>query len=225
MNDKPLQVLHIPVQIEGRVLLKMPAGPPPWPVLCGFHGYGELAEAQMNRLTSISAAQEWLLVSVQALHPFYLLKHRVGASWMTKLDRDKAIRQNVRYVDNVLDRLEKERRLMRPPVFAGFSQGTAMVCRTAALGRSGCAGVILLGGDVPEDLPVSDLRKLSRAVVGRGRDDRLYSQEQWRKDVQRLKNAGVAVTDLEVEGEHEWNSAFSAAADQMLNAVLSRLSR
>ena len=41
----------------------------------------------MHALQSIPGAREWLLVSVQALHPFYTRKDRVVATWMTRDDR------------------------------------------------------------------------------------------------------------------------------------------
>ena len=56
----------------------------PWPLLVGFHGYAETAGDHMDALRAIPGTGEWLLVSIQALHPFYARKERVVASWMTR---------------------------------------------------------------------------------------------------------------------------------------------
>src|SRR2546430_1406546 len=77
---------------RGRSSTEEPAGRGPWPLLLGFHGYGEAAEAQLERLQSIPDAVRWLRVSVQALHRFYRGRTSdVVASWMTKQDRELAI--------------------------------------------------------------------------------------------------------------------------------------
>ena len=102
----------------------------------------------MTALQRIPNASEWLLVAVQALHPFYTKNERIVASWMTRLDRELAIADNVRYVAAVVEAVRDELGLETSPiVFAGFSQGVAMAYRAAA--AIPAAGVIALAGDVP----------------------------------------------------------------------------
>ena len=114
-------------RVHGRYLVRTPTAAGPWPVLFSFHGYGEDASTNLTALQRIPNASEWLLVAVQALHPFYTKNERVVASWMTRQDRELAIADNVRYVAGVVGAVSHEFGLETSPiVFAGFSQGVAM---------------------------------------------------------------------------------------------------
>src|SRR3954453_15169282 len=125
----------IPVGTHGRYLVAPPFPPGPAPILVGFHGYGEGAEAQLERMRRIPGAERWLLVSIQGLHRFYQRRaNQVVASWMTRQDRDLAIADNLTYVTAVIDRLDDERRGSPRLVLTGFSQGVAMMFRAATSG-------------------------------------------------------------------------------------------
>ena len=93
----------------GRYLVE-PAPQPGAPFLVGFHGYGQRAEHLLEELRRIPGAAGWTLVAVQALHRFYSTKTReVVGSWMTSLDRDQAIEDNISYVLRVVAELRAER--------------------------------------------------------------------------------------------------------------------
>ena len=94
---------------HGRYLIEPPASAGPAPMLVGFHGYGEGAEAQLERMRRIPGADRWLLVSIQGLHRFYQRRaNEVVASWMTRQDRELAIADNLAYVSAVIDAVERE---------------------------------------------------------------------------------------------------------------------
>jgi predicted esterase len=175
-------------------------------LLVGFHGYGETAEAHLAQLERISGIQEWSIAAVQALHPFYVRStQEVVASWMTKLDREEAIADNIEYVRRVVAAL--------PPaetrVFAGFSQGAAMAWRAAA--AISCDGVIAIGGDVPPDVGSSNIR----ALIARGNRDEWYTDEKLKKDLRLAPNAKGLVYD----GGHEWTDELRAAAGEFLSSL------
>lgn len=136
--------LNLATSVHGRYFLE---GSGDAGTLVGFHGYGETAEASLAQLRQIPGAEEWRLVAIQALHPFYTKGGEVVASWMTRQDRELAIADNVGWVAAVLAAIGPA----SPLVFAGFSQGAAMAARAAARFQP-CAGAILLGGDIPPDL-------------------------------------------------------------------------
>jgi poly(3-hydroxybutyrate) depolymerase len=122
----------IAATVHGRYIAIPPSTPGPAPILVGFHGYGEDAEAQLERLRAIPESRRWLTVSIQALHPFYQRRtERVVASWMTRQDREAAIADNVAYVSGCIDAVAAEWPTMPTVVFAGFSQGVAMAFRAA----------------------------------------------------------------------------------------------
>lgn len=208
----------IPVTTHGRYLIEAPASSSPAPLLVGFHGYAEAADAQLERMRALPGSQDWLLASVQALHPFYRGRSQdVVAGWMTRQDRELAIADNIAYVKMVLDAIAKEWTLSSTLVFAGFSQGVAMAFRAAASSTRPAAGVIVCGGDVPPELDPKALARAPAAVVGRGLRDDWYTSEKAAADARRLRDAGVRVTAVEFDGGHEWAAPFSAAAGAFLS--------
>jgi predicted esterase len=178
-------------------------------LLAGFHGYAEAAEVNFAELQKLPGVERWSVVSIQALHPFYTRTGDVVASWMTKLDRELAIDDNLAYVRNVLAQLPAPRQL----VFAGFSQGATMAARAAA--AIDCDGLILLGGDVPPEVK-TDGARMPPVLLARGTRDDWYTAEKFDADVAFL-SPRTRVTQLVFEGGHEWSDAFRAAAGEFLS--------
>jgi predicted esterase len=205
---------------RGRYLIETPAKPGPAPILVGFHGYGEGAATQLERMRRIPGAERWLLVSIQGLHRFYQRRaNEVVASWMTRQDRDLAIADNLDYVAAVMDAIEREFPGAPRVVFSGFSQGVAMTFRAAAAYPRTIGGVIAAGGDVPPEIDAASLRRVGRALVCHGSSDEWYTQEIFDRDVRRLRDAGVAVTPLAFDGGHEWSDAVVDAASVFLREL------
>jgi predicted esterase len=203
---------------HGRYLVSLPATAGPAPLLVGFHGYGEAAEAQLARLRAIPGADTWVIASVQALHRFYRGRSdEVVAGWMTRQDRELAIADNIAYVNAVVDALAHEFPVTPTLVFAGFSQGVSMTFRAAASSTRPAAGVMVCGGDVPPELDAASLRRVPAALIGRGVRDPFYTSDQLASDVARLRDAAVDVAPLEFEGGHEWPAPFIDAAATFLN--------
>ncbi|HVS01313.1 MAG TPA: phospholipase, partial [Thermoanaerobaculia bacterium] len=91
------RVLSVPALVHGRVLLDAVDGAAS--LVVGFHGYGQLAEDHLEELRRLRGDHSWALAAVQALHPFYRRSDgTVAAGWMTRLDREQAIADNVAYV-------------------------------------------------------------------------------------------------------------------------------
>jgi predicted esterase len=180
------------------------------PTLVGFHGYGETAEIHLAELEQIPGIERWSLVAVQALHPFYTRSGAIVASWMTALDRELAVADNLAYVGRVLDLLPAP----SPLVFAGFSQGASMAARAAARLASPAA-LIILGGDIPPDVKDDTSVRLPAILVGRGDTDDWYTAEKLKHDLSYLQGT-TTVTPVEFAGGHEWTDAFREAAGTFL---------
>jgi len=202
---------------HGRYLIEPPALSGPAPVLVGFHGYGEAAEAQLDRMRRIPGADRWRLVSIQGLHRFYQRRaNEVVASWMTRQDRERAIGDNLAYVAAVMDAVDREHPGATRFVFTGFSQGVAMTFRAAAASSRTVDGVIAVGGDVPPELDAVAVGQVHRALVCHGTRDEWYTQAIFERDVQRLRRANVSVRPLEFDGAHEWSDDVAQAASLFL---------
>src|SRR3989442_15284817 len=102
-----LNAQSIEVTTHGRYLVDAPGRE--MPMLVGFHGYGESAETEFDRLRSIEGSKRWIVVAIQGLHRFYRRSsNEVVASWMTKQDRELAIADNNIYTAKVVDAVGKE---------------------------------------------------------------------------------------------------------------------
>ena len=188
-------------------------------LVVGFHGYGQDEASMMEELQRLPGHEAWTKVSVMALHRFYDTKSgRVVASWMTKLDREQAMADNVAYVTNVVTKLRIEAADDVPLVFVGFSQGAAMAWRAAAAGL-GARGLVALGGDLPPDVDAARVAGLP-VLIGRGHADTWYSQEKLDADVARLREAGGTPQVVSFEGGHVWTDEFRAAAGVFVAGLL-----
>lgn len=144
---------------------------------CWFvcHGYGQLAGDFLAAFEPIASPNR-LIVAPEALSRFYLgrvegshASARIGASWMTRADREAEIADQIAWLDRV-------RESVAPPSHArvrvlGFSQGAATVVRWLAGGATRCDDLILWAGDVPGELAAVHDR-LPGATVHLVRGDR-----------------------------------------------------
>jgi predicted esterase len=209
---------EIAATVHGRYLFAAPeAGD--CPLLVGFHGYGENAERHLEELRRLPGAARWALCAVQALHPFYNRSGEVIASWMTRLQREQAIRDNVRYVAGVVAGIKRELAVSEQLVYLGFSQGAAMAYRAAAGCGHPCQGVIVLGGDLPPELESQDLGGFPPVLLGRGSSEEWYDAAKMEHDVELLRRKGADVRPCVFEGGHEWTNEFRAAAGRFLEEI------
>jgi len=210
----------IDARITGRYLVRSPAGDVPAPLLVGFHGYGENAGQHLRELSSIPGSDDWLVVSVQALHRFYERKTgTVVGSWMTSEDREQMILDNLAYVDSVVAAVSDTHATTSTVVYSGFSQGVAMAYRAAIRGRVPAAGIIALAGDVPPEVQTDEPAEWPQVLIGRGNDDPWYTQEKLESDLARLAIENLLVDTVVFDGGHEWHDDFRAAAGRLLEAM------
>jgi predicted esterase len=210
----------IAASTHGRYLIEPPATPGPAPLLVGFHGYAEGAEAQLDRLRAIPGVDRWRIASVQGLNRFYQRRtNDVIAGWMTRQDRELAIADNLAYVAAVIDEIGREWPAPPRVVLAGFSQGVAMTFRAAAAAPA-VDGVIAVGGDVPPEIVPSALARIPAALICRGTRDEWYAAATFDNDVKRLREAGTGIEPLQYDGGHEWSGAVAQAAGRFLRERL-----
>lgn len=217
MSD--VQVHLLEAAVHGRYLLRAAAGAPAG-VLIGFHGYGESAAPHLEAMLEIPGIESWTVASIQGLHSFYTRSGEVVASWMTKLDREVAIDDNIAYVRAAVGEILASAGIEGPLVYAGFSQGVAMTYRAASEAGHACHGIIALAGDVPPELAERDLAGFPRVLIGRGASDSWYSEEKLTADVQLLRGKGVEVDFERFDGGHEWTPVFHQRCAELLAALI-----
>jgi predicted esterase len=214
-----LQSRFIPAGVHGRYLVDVPEGPGPHPLLVGFHGYKESAEGHLDQLRRVPGASRFVLVAVQSLHLFYTKGGDVVGSWMTRLGREHAIADNVRYVAAVVAEVKREVPTGGGLVYVGFSQGASMAYRAAALSGHACDGVVALGGDMPPEVAADASARLPPVLVGRGEADAWFTGEKLEKDLERLARRGVRARSVVFPGGHEWTETFRVAMGEFLRAA------
>jgi dienelactone hydrolase len=211
-----MEVRTIEAVVHGRVLYEHRSDRR---LLVGFHGYAENAERHILELQKIPGIGEWSVAAIQALHPFYPRRgggDDIVASWMTRLDRELAIAENVEYVRRALAAIWRGTSGETTLVFVGFSQGVAMAYRAAAFAAP-ANGLIALAGDVPPDVAAAEA-KLPPVLVGRGIADDWYSAERMERDIDYLRGA-TNVTVSTFNGGHEWTDEFRSAAGEFLKRI------
>jgi predicted esterase len=219
VTDRRAEARRIAALVHGRYVLEVPPVIEGAPLLVGFHGYGENAERHLEELRRIPGASRFVLCAVQALHPFYNKTGEVIGSWMTRLDREQAILDNVRYVASVVAAVKKDLPVSERLVYLGFSQGAAMAYRAAAGAGHSCQGLIVLGGDVPPELERRDLSGFPPVLLGRGSSEEWYDAAKMEHDVEVLRARRVDVRPVIFQGGHEWTDEFRAAAGEFLREV------
>ncbi len=210
----------IAASVHGRYLIRSSAEEGPAPLLVGFHGYAETAEENLDALLELPGLAHWHIVAIQGLHPFYRSRSGdLGASWMTRLDRELAIEDNVRYVGEAVTRIKTQVEVAEPVVFLGFSQGTAMAYRAAAGSGHPSQGLIALGGDAPTEIFKGELDGFPRVLIGRGTEDEWYDEGKMQRDLDLLTAAGIEPATCVFEGGHEFTAEFYQAAGRFLNGL------
>jgi predicted esterase len=191
------------------------------------HGYGQLAGAFITSFVKLGTPRR-RIVAPEALSRFYLdasrkpgdAEPRVGATWMTREDREREIDDQVAYLDALLDRVRPNTTSagVRLRVL-GFSQGVATVVRWLDRGRGRADEIILWAGSFPPDV---DLAHFAARVGGVpvvlvvGARDALAPWAAVDTALGRLLAAGLSARLVTFDGGHRLDDATlaSLAADR-----------
>ena len=95
-----------------------------------------------------------LILAPEALNRFYIDTNygRVGASWMTKDERQDDIKENIKYLNSLMDQIIREIGHNRFKInVLGFSQGGATACRWLFKSGLKFENLIMWARDIPKD--------------------------------------------------------------------------
>lgn len=175
-----------------------------------FHGYGQLANYFIKKFEVLNNGKN-LIIAPEALHRFYWkdFTGRVGASWMTKEERNDEITDYINYLNIVFDEVLSvfENKQIKINVI-GFSQGTATVCRWMANKKPEIKNLILWGGFFPHDLNFEQDKEYfnsSKPHILIGTNDEFYNLETIEKHRRMLVEKGFDSKFTHFEGKHEIN--------------------
>lgn len=193
-------------------------GAPPAELWIVLHGYGQLAGRFIRHFRAIATPHR-TVVAPEALNRFYLAgpggtrshaEAPVGATWMTREDRDREVADQHAYLDAVLAAVSPAgppRRL----VVLGFSQGVATAVRWVVRSRHAVDRVIAWAGSLPAELEPSAAAPLSgRLTMVAGRADELLTPQRIESEHARLQSLGVDAPLVWYDGGHALDASTLA---------------
>lgn len=171
-----------------------------------FHGYGQLAEFFICKFLPFDTAHR-LFVVPEATNYSYLkdFQGRVGANWMTSHERELAIENNHRYLDQLMEQILSG--FENPPIVNvfGFSQGVATATRWASRWIGNVNEFILWAGGFALDLELDVSRQnfeKTQFISVLGDQDEFVTPENLQKQRDLVGSLGKEVKKISFSGGH-----------------------
>ena len=184
-----------------------------------LHGYGQLARDFIGRLSAVDDGTR-LIVAPEGLSRFYSKQARlahftakddaVGASWMTRDDRDDEIVDQLAWLDRVLATFRARVAPTTPITVLGFSQGAATAARWVDSGGVTPAHLILWGALPADSLSTDSAVWRTRCTWVVGDRDEFVTEPMISAARTRLQEADVPFTFMSFTGGHRLDDAALA---------------
>lgn len=168
-----------------------------------LHGYGMLAEFFIKKFEPI-LNQDSCIIAPEGLSKFYTqgFYGRVGATWMTKEDREVEIQDYINYLNQLHQFICSENSSANLKInLLGFSQGGATVSRWAAHGKVQFNNLILWASVFPDDMNFEKVNSENTFLLY-GNKDEFATQEKVNEQKELLNNK-THYTIIEFEGKHD----------------------
>jgi len=159
------------------------------------------------------AEQQIYVIAPEGLSRYYLTElteqgrkdNKVGASWMTRENREMDIRNYITYLDMVFAR-ELDAFPHIPVSLVGFSQGSATATRWAIQGNLRFDKLILWSGLFPPDMDFTaghEKLKDKKSYLVVGKNDPFLNEARMLEFDQLASKIGVQPQKIYFEGKHE----------------------
>ena len=172
-----------------------------------FHGYGQLAEYFIKHFEDLDE-KENCIVAVEGLSRFYVdgLTGRVGASWMTKDDREQEIVDQSNYInlalkDAGIDPHSPDYNF----IVMGFSQGTATAIRWMVNNAIRPKHLVMWAGSFPHDVDATQKPEIFDGLslhYAHGLEDQFLQNVDMDEKLEEMKGTGMQPTTWTFEGKH-----------------------
>ena len=176
-----------------------------WIVL---HGYGMLSEFFIKKFECI-LNDSTVVIAPEGSNRFYLENnyYRVGASWMTKLDKEKDIEDNISFIQtlysNAVDEIGHTNFKLNT---LGFSQGGATLTRWIMSNNITVDSLILWGSDIPKDCLTEEKKSRWSSIDVKlviGNQDEYINEENKQKVIDLISSYGLKYELVEYKGSHK----------------------
>lgn len=178
-----------------------------------LHGYGQLAQYFIRKF-SVLSEHNIVVIAPEGLSRFYIepiegtgrKSNRVGASWMTKENRETDIANYMEYLNTVYQR--ELNGVPVPKTLLGFSQGSATASRWMLSDMVDFDRLILWSGIFPPDINFGSGRQIFARKEVRlvyGTRDPFLTDERFVEMDMISKKLGTEVNPLTFDGAHDIN--------------------
>lgn len=167
-----------------------------------LHGYGYAAEHFIKKFEPI-LTDKTFIVAPEGLSKFYLngVEGRIGASWMTKENREEEITDYINYLNLLYDNITKENPNAKINIL-GFSQGGATASRWIANGELKCDNFILWCSVFPDDMQFESISNTNTYFLY-GDNDQYVTEERVSKQQELINNSELEIKTIVFEGKHD----------------------
>ena len=168
-----------------------------------LHGYGMLAEFFIKKFEPI-LNDDTCVIAPEGLSKFYTkgFYGRVGATWMTKEDRETEIKDYINYLNQLHQFIcEQNNNTDLKTNLLGFSQGGATVSRWAANEKAKFSNLILWASVFPEDMNFEQVNT-SNTFLLYGDEDEFAAEEKVNQQTELLNNK-AHFTIIKFKGKHD----------------------
>ncbi len=171
-------------------------------VVIALHGYGQSAEFFIRKFSSLY--NDYHVIAPEGLHRFYLngTEGRVGASWMTKTEREDDISDNILYLDRIIEHIQ-DTQPSKKIILLGFSQGGATAARWFySKNNQNVKNLIMWATVFPPDIDENLIQKEnSDNYFVLGNEDQYYRNEDAEKVRTFYRSFGFNTIDY--QGSHD----------------------
>ncbi len=177
-----------------------------------LHGYGQLARYFIQKFTCLEQYQV-CVIAPEGLSKFYLenidkggrSSNRVGATWMTKENREAEIENYLQYLNAVYQNIVPPNNQI-PITILGFSQGAATASRWVLHNKITFDKLILWAGLLPPDMELKKGREIfqqKRIYFIYGDADPFLTDSRFEEMKKLASDLGVEPTTITFSGQHE----------------------
>jgi len=173
-----------------------------------IHGHKQLAGKFILNFSELSDKGSFM-ITPEGLMRFYLQGDYgdIGASWMTKEDRESDIKDYVSYLDKLyFDFIEPKAKKFNLKINAlGFSQGATTLSRWLSLGKAKIDKAVFWCGAVAHDVDFSKAQNLRQTEIHQvfASNDQYYDANFPKQQKEILVKAGLNPKTYIFNGGHE----------------------